>query len=128
MPLPLAFIERIGVPLIEEGNVETVLGGRGEHHRFLLLLAGDPAQRPEATDVAIIFPELLKAFEGRLFGALVAAGAEKSLGQRFPAGVLPSLAAIRGDATIGVIPRVRDWSEYLEKIETFLDPEAKPLV
>ena len=128
MPLPLAFIERIGAPLIDEVNVETVLGAQGEDQRFLLLFAGDPAQRPEATDVAIIFPELLKAFEGRLFGALVAAGAEKSLGQRFHVDVLPSLAVIRGGATIGVIPRVRDWSEYLEKIETFLDPEAKPLV
>ncbi len=128
MPLPLAFIERIGVPLIDEANIETVLGAQGGNHPFLLLFAGDPAQRPEAADVAVIFPELLKAFEGRLSGALIADGAEKSLGQRFHVDVLPSLAVIRGDLTIGVIPRVRDWSEYLEKIQTFLDPEAKPLV
>lgn len=127
MPLPQAIIDRIGAPLIDEANADALLSAQGEDGRFLLLFAGDPAQRPEATDVAVIFPELLIAFDGRLSGALVAADAEKSLGQRFQVDVLPSLAVIRGGKTIGVIPRIRDWSEYLEKIEAFLAPDAAPL-
>jgi hydrogenase-1 operon protein HyaE len=127
MPLPQAFIDRIGVPVIDETNLDAVLGAQGENKRFLVLFAGDPAQRPEAADVAVIFPELLRAFGGRLSGALAAAAAEKSLGQRFHVDVLPSLAVIRGGATIGVIPRIRDWAEYLEKIEAFLDPTAEPM-
>jgi len=120
-----AFFERAGVPSIDAAGVEAFLAGAGDD--VLLLFAGDPAERVEAMDVAVIFPELLKAFRGRLSGAVVADGAEKSLGARFCVDVLPSLAVIRNGATIGVIPRIRDWAEYLAKIEAFLDPATKPL-
>ncbi len=126
MSSPQTFLKRAGVPPTDAANVEALLAPTGED--LLLLFAGDPAQRVEAMDVAVIFPELLKAFRGRLRGAVVAAGAEKSLGERFHVDVLPSLAVIRNGATIGVIPRIRDWAEYLEKIEAFLDPATKPLV
>jgi hydrogenase-1 operon protein HyaE len=125
MSLPQAFIDRMGVPLVHEANVDDILARDG--CCVLALFAGDPAQRPEATDVAVIFPELLKAFAGRLSGALVAGGAEKALGARFHVDVLPSLAIIRGGATIGVVSRIRDWAEYVEKIEAFLDPAAPQL-
>jgi hypothetical protein len=49
------------------------------------------------------------------------------LGARFHVDVLPSLAVIRGGATVGVIPRIRDWAEYIAKIDAFLDPAAPPL-
>ncbi len=123
MPLPQAFIDRMGVPVVDESSVDDVLA-KGP---CMLLFAGDPAQRPEATDVAVIFPELLEAFAGRLAGALIASGAEKTLGARFHVDVLPSLAIIRDGVTIGVIPRIRDWADYVGKIEAFLNPDAPPL-
>ncbi len=123
MPLPQAFIDRMGVPVVDESTVDDVLA----NGLCMALFAGDPAQRPEAADVAVIFPELLEAFAGRLLGALVASGAEKALGARFHVDVLPSLAVIRNGVTIGVIPRIRDWAEYIEKIDAFLDPDAPPL-
>jgi hydrogenase-1 operon protein HyaE len=128
MSIPRAFLERIGAPLVDETNIDETLTRAGVDRHVLMLFAGDPSQRPEAVDLAVIFPELLKAFDGRLSGAIVAAGAEKSLGQRFQVDVLPSLAVIRAGATIGVIPRIRDWAEYREKIEACLDPQAKALV
>jgi len=116
--------DRTGIPIVDESTIDAVLSGATS---LLLLFAGDSAQRPEASDVAVIFPELLKAFEDRVAGAIVANGAEKRLGSRFHVDVLPSLALIREGATIGVIPRIRDWAEYLQKIEAFLDPEAAPI-
>ncbi|QGM96804.1 hypothetical protein [Methylocystis parvus] len=117
---PLAGKTRL--PIADDSTIEAILSAGGAH--VVLLFAGDPAQRPESGDVAVIFPELLKAFEGRLSGAVVAREAEKSLGARFQVDVLPSLAVIRDGATIGVIPRIRDWPEYLEKIEALLAPDA----
>ncbi|MGE5369429.1 MAG: hydrogenase accessory protein [Chloroflexota bacterium] len=122
-----AFIERIGVPIVDEKNLDEILSREGAPGAVLLLFAGDPGQRAEVSDVAVIFPELLKSFKGRLEGAVVALGAEKALGQRFHVDVLPSLAVSRGGATIGVIPRIRDWAEYIEKIEAFLDLAAPSL-
>jgi hydrogenase-1 operon protein HyaE len=116
-------LARTGVPIIDEGNAADVLASGAT----LLFFAGDPAQRPEVIDVAVIFNELLAAFCGRLRGVAVAPGAEKALGTIYHVDVLPSLAVIRDGATIGVIPRIRDWGEYKEKIEAFLDPRARPL-
>jgi hydrogenase-1 operon protein HyaE len=125
MALPQAFIDRMGVPVIDAESADAILAGAGP---TLLLFAGDPAQRPEATDVAVIFPELLEHFAGRLSGALVSVEAEKALGARFLVDVFPSVAVLRGGATIGVIPRIRDWAEYVGKIEAFLETSAPPLV
>lgn len=126
MPSQLSGVfERMGLPILDESNAEAVLSIAGTPDDVLLFFAGDPSQRPEVGDVAVIFPELLGAFSGRLRGAVVARGAEKSLGRTYHVDVLPSLAVIRAGAAIGVIPRVRDWAEYLEKIEGFLNPEAR---
>ncbi len=116
-------MERMGVPVIDEASADTLLAGDGQS--WLLLFPGEPAQRAEAIDVAVVYPELLKAFSGRLLGAVVAAKSERALGQRFGVDMFPSLALIRGGATIGVISRIRDWSYYLEKIAAFLDPQAQ---
>jgi hydrogenase-1 operon protein HyaE len=116
-----------GVLTVEEATAAATLEGAAAGEAVLLFFPGDPAQRPEVIDVAVIFNELLAAFRGRLSGAVVAAGAEKALGSVYHVDVLPSLAVVRGGATIGVIPRIRDWGEYKEKIEAFLDPNARPL-
>lgn len=119
-----ALLARAGTPMLDESNAADVLESANEP--FLLFFCGDPAQRPEALDVAVIFPELLRAFAGWLRGAVVAPGAEKALGAVYKVDVLPALAVIRNNVAIGVIPRIRDWSEYQEKITAFLDPEASP--
>jgi hydrogenase-1 operon protein HyaE len=117
-------LARAGVPTIDETSAAATLAGGGQDDAVLLFFPGDPAQRPEALDVAVIFNELLAAFRGRLRGAIVAAGAEKALGKTFNVDVLPSLAVLRGAATVGVIPRIRDWAEYRAKIEAFLDQDG----
>lgn len=121
-----ALLARAGASMLDEGNAADFLGAAKADESFLLFFCGDPAQRPEALDVAVIFPELLRAFKGRLRGAVVAPGAEKALGSLYRVDVLPALAIVRGNASIGVISRVRDWSEYLEKIEALLDSEGAP--
>ncbi len=115
------------VALVDENNAEAILSAAGKTDHILLFFPGDPVQCPETNDVAVIFPQLLTAFGGRLRGAIVAPGAERSLSERFHVDVLPSLAVVRAGETIGVIARVRDWADYLQKIEGFLDPQATPL-
>jgi hydrogenase-1 operon protein HyaE len=120
-------LARAGAPTVDEATAAVILDGAVAGDAVLLFFPGDPAQRPEVIDVAVIFKELLGAFHGRLRGAVVATGSEKALGALYHVDVLPSIAVVRGGATIGVIPRIRDWGEYKEKIEAFLDPQAAPL-
>ncbi|MGJ0508669.1 MAG: hydrogenase accessory protein [Methylocystis sp.] len=119
-----SLLARAGVPTVDESTAAEILGAVEAREPWLLLFAGDPVQRPEVLDVAVIFAELLKAFRGRLQGAVVAAGAEKALGKIYQVDVLPSLAVIRGGQTIGVIPRIRDWSEYIERIASLLEADV----
>jgi hydrogenase-1 operon protein HyaE len=128
MPSPLirALTDRVGFPVLDAGTVDGFLAAGSPEHA-LLFFTGDPVQRPEAADVAVILPELLAAFAPRLRAAVIARAAEPALMPRFRVAVLPSLVVTRGTDPVGVLPRVRDWSDYLARIEVYLAPDAPVL-
>ncbi|MFX8278112.1 hypothetical protein ABTL45_19995, partial [Acinetobacter baumannii] len=78
--------------------------------------------RNDTNDVAVVLPELLAVFPNRLRAAIVSREAETALMPRFQVQVLPSLALLRGATLLGVMPRIRDWSEYLDIIAGLLKP------
>lgn len=120
-----ALLQRSGLPLVDESNIDAFLApAAGECPHALLFFSGAAAPRPETSDVAAILPELQRAFAGRLRGAVVAPEAEASLKGRFQVFVQPSLCVTRGGEPVGVMPKILDWAVYLEKIEAALDPQA----
>ena len=79
-------------PLIERLTTEYDVPevGLDEHEAFIgqpgmivLFFAGDPKRYKETTDVAVVLPELLKAFDGRLRAALVRTDAEIELQKHY---------------------------------------------
>lgn len=92
----------------------------------VLLFAGDPLRWPEASDVAVVLPELVDAFQGRIQGARVASDAEAALAARFEVKVYPSLVLCRGGRVLEVIPKIKDWSVYVDRISRQLDGSARP--
>ena len=131
MPSPLLrdLSEKHGVVVVDETTIDAFLSPAGnEVEHGLLFFAGDPAQRGETHDVAIILPQLLRVFAGRLRAAIVAARAEAALKQRFHVGVFPSLVVTRGGETLGVLPKVHDWPDYIARIEAMLSPGAPALI
>ncbi len=130
MPSPhiRTLIERHGLPVLDAGTVDAFLARTMDapEHR-LLFFTGDPAQRTEAADVAVVLPELLCVFAGRLRAAVIARPAEAALAPRFRVVVLPSLVVTRGADPVGVLPRIRDWSDYLVRITASLAPDAPVL-
>ncbi len=126
--LVAALSDRYGLSIVDEANIDAFLApAAGESPHAVLFFTGDAAQRAETNDVAVILPEVLRAFHGRLRAAVVARGAEERLKARFHVFVLPSLAVTRAGEPIGVLPKVYDWSQYREKIEAFLADEAPVL-
>ena len=119
-PLIDALVERHGLPLLDEAGLDAFVAD-GAHS--LLFFAGDPVKYPEALDVAVILPELLKVFAGRLQAAVIAPDAEQALQNRFGFSRWPALVLLRGDAYLGVITRVRNWDEYLFELSRLLDSE-----
>ena len=124
-PLLRALTERHGLPLVDEASIDAFLApAQGECPHAILFFAGD---RGETADVAAVLPEILRAFDGRLRGAVVTAEAEAKLRARFQVHVFPSLAVTRGPDPVGVLPKIQDWSDYREKIEKYLNPDAPVL-
>jgi hydrogenase-1 operon protein HyaE len=117
-PLIAALIERYGLPLLQADDLDFFLEA-GRHN--LLFLPGDPVKYPEALDVAVILPELLKAFPGRIQAAIVAPESEQTVQARFGFSRWPALVLLRGADYVGVIERVRNWDEYLAEFRRLLD-------
>ncbi|ALK10306.1 hydrogenase accessory protein [Blastochloris viridis] len=123
-----ALVSRHGLALVDRRSIEAFLApAAGEPAHALLFFTGDPAVRGETADVAVVLPQLLAAFHGRLRAAVVARDAEDALKRRFHVAVVPSLVVVRGAETVGVLPRIRDWSDYVARIAAWLDPQAPAL-
>lgn len=115
------------LPFVDVKSIDDFLDARrGEAETAVLFFAGDPA-RPEANDVAVVLPELVTVFAGRIRAGLVAREAEAALMPRFGVRVLPSLALVRGGNTLGVIPKIQDWSVYIDRIGRLLDDDRAGL-
>jgi hydrogenase-1 operon protein HyaE len=123
-----ALHKRHGLPVLDAGTIDAFLEpAAGESEFALLLFTGDPSQRSESDDVAVVMPELITAFKNALRGAVIARGAEDGLKARFGAVVMPSLVVTRRGETLAVIPKIRDWSEYMTRIGACLQPDAPVL-
>lgn len=123
-----ALATRHHLPTVDADTVDAFLApAEGEAAHALLFFTGDPDTRTDAGDVAVVLPELLAAFPGRLRAAVVGRTAEAALKPRFGVEVLPSLVMLRAGEPLGVMPRIRDWSDYLATVERLLEPAAPAL-
>ena len=88
----------------------------------VLFFPGDPGTVKDATDVAVVLPELVQAFGGHLRPGVVTDtwGAGKELKRHYGFSVYPSLVFVRGGEYVGVITRIQDWGEYVEQISELL--------
>ena len=110
-----------GLPLLETDNYDPFVYG---NDTVLLFFSNDPVMFPESHDVAVILPELLKAFAGRLQAAVVGKTIERELQARFRFTRWPSLVFLRGGEYLGVISGIKDWQEYLVEIGRVLAGEV----
>jgi hydrogenase-1 operon protein HyaE len=78
--------------------------------------------------VAVILPELLKHFAGRLTPAIADKNSERALQRRFRFNAFPALVFSRGGGYLGVITRVLDWREYVAEAAAILarEPSEPP--
>lgn len=93
----------------------------------VLFFPGDPQTVRDATDVAVVLPELVAAFDGRLRPGVVTNVFEdgKELKRRYGFTEYPALVFVRGGDYVGAITRIRDWPEYLELIDGLLSAPAR---
>jgi hydrogenase-1 operon protein HyaE len=111
-------LARPGFSKLDAGNLEEE---RQQPGLLMLFCTGDPQQRPEGQDLAIILPELVQAFSARFRVGIVASDIEATVQQCYGIEQWPSLVLLRDGDYVGSIPRLRDWAEYLQEIGLLLD-------
>ncbi|SCM75219.1 Hydrogenase expression/formation protein HupG [uncultured Pleomorphomonas sp.] len=120
-----ALTARHGLPVVDADSIDAFLApAAGEPDHALLLFTGDPNQRADSGDVAVVLPELIAAFPGRFRAGVVARSAEAALKIRCRVEVFPSLVVLGGSIVLDVLPRIRDWSEYIDRLGAALRPDA----
>lgn len=124
-PLILSLVQRHQFGLVDDHTLDAIATPLDA---AMLLVAGDPLRLPEVLDVAVVAPELVKAFGGRLTGLLATAASEPHLQMRFGFDAFPALVFLRPGAYLGALTRIRDWSDYTSEIAGILAraPSAPP--
>lgn len=119
-PLIEQLTERHGFARVTPDNLDNFLE---RETTLALFLSADPRRYPEADDVAVILPELVRAFPARFKAAVVDRRLEDTFKQRYDIAVWPCLVFLRDGRFLGKISKVRDWSDYLERIPQILDSQ-----
>ena len=95
----------------------------------VLFFPGDPAITKDSTDVAVVLPELVAAFDSQLNPGVVLDtwNDGKELKRHYGFSAFPSLVFVRSGEYVGTITRIQDWADYLDRISDFLvAPPSRP--
>jgi len=125
-PLIQRLLDELGYTEVNASNHDDFVGAPGMN---VLFFPGDPKTVRDATDVAVILPELVAAFDGQLRPGVVTDvfGDGKNLKQHYGFREYPSLVFVRDGDYVGTISRVQDWVEYLDRInELLVAPTKRP--
>ena len=75
----------------------------------------------ESLDLAVIVPELTRAFPGRFAVGVALPVEARQLAVRFGFRRWPALVMLADGRYVGAIDGLRDWTVYLEQVASLLD-------
>ncbi len=95
--------------------------------RALVVFLEDPVRYRESLDLAVIVPELARAFPGRFAVGIALPSAARPLAVRYGFRRWPALVVLADGKYVGAIDGLRDWTVYLDEIAALLDaPPCRP--
>ncbi|MEZ5537511.1 MAG: hydrogenase-1 expression HyaE [Thiolinea sp.] len=99
------------------------------HEYSVLFFSEDPKRFPESNDVAVVLPELIKAFP-QLQAGVIDRQDEKKLQSQFGFMSWPALVFMHKEQYLGTLTGIKDWSDYLTDIPRILasEPTRPPSV
>ena len=112
-------IEEFGYQQVTLDNHDEFIQDPGMN---VLFFPGEPNTVKDATDVAVVLPELVRAFGDQLRPGVVTDtwGAGKELKRHYGFSAYPSLVFVRGGEYVGTITRIQDWSDYIDQLNKLL--------
>jgi hydrogenase-1 operon protein HyaE len=112
-------LEELGYERVALDNHDDFVAAEGMN---VLFFPGDPTTVKDATDVAVVLPELVAALAGQLRPGVVTDtfGDGKVLKRQYGFSHFPALVFVRGGDYVGAISRIQDWADYIEQVGKLL--------
>lgn len=125
-PLINRLIDELNYPSVTLDNHDAFISGTpaDSNTTAVLFFTGNPTRFPESLDVAVVLPELVKAFDGKLRPGVVLEEAEADLQAKYSFRIWPALVFVRNGITLGNICKIQDWHEYIEQIDALLNSHS----
>jgi hydrogenase-1 operon protein HyaE len=93
----------------------------------LLLFTEDPVRFKETLDLAVIVPELARAFAGRFAVGVLLPDAAREIHVRYGFRRWPAFVLLADGQYVGAVDGLRTWNEYLEEVARLLEaPATRP--
>ncbi len=98
--------------------------------RTLVLFLEDPIRFRETLDLAVIVPELVRAFPGRFHVAVALGATARKLAVRYGFRKWPAFVLLADGRYVGAVDGLRDWDEYVQEVTRLLaaEPVRPPTV
>jgi hydrogenase-1 operon protein HyaE len=94
-------------------------GAAAPGHRLLVFLE-DPVRYKETLDLAVIVPEIARAFPGRFAVGVLRPEAARAVHPRYGFRRWPALVVLKDGAYVGAVDGLRNWDEYLTEMTRLL--------
>lgn len=116
-----------GYARLEAADIDAFVAPPG--HALLVFLE-DPMRIKETLDIAVIAPELARAFPGRFRVGVLLPEPARLAQARFGFHRWPALVLLKDGRYIGAIDGLREWDDYRERLEALLaaEPTRAPTV
>lgn len=126
-PLIDQLFSKHGCTEVDAGSLDSFSRQSGH---TLLLFTEDPMRVRETLDLAVIAPELSRAFPGRFRVGVLLPEAARPLHARYGFRRWPALVMLRDGDYVGAIDGLRNWDEYLQEVDRLLSaaPTRPPTV
>jgi hydrogenase-1 operon protein HyaE len=86
----------------------------------LLLFLEDPVRVKETLDLAVIVPEIVRAFPGRFAVGALLPEAAREFQPRYGFRRWPAVVVLKDGQYVGAVDGLRDWAEYVEEVARLL--------
>ena len=119
-PLLEQLVSRHGFTVVDAESLDDFVDAPGH---ALLVFTEDPVRYRETLDLAVIAPEIARAFPGSFRAGVLYPSAARKVAPRFGFARWPALVMLRDGAYVGAIDGLRNWDEYLEETQRLLSAE-----
>lgn len=116
-PLIARLFSGHGYAQLQTDDIDAFVGQPG--HALLLFLE-DPMRIKETLDLAVIAPELVRAFPGTFRVGVLLPEAARLAQARYGFHRWPALVVLRDGRYVGAIDGLREWDVYLDQLKALL--------